>query len=113
VKVPYFIIDQLQTKVKPASFRVFLYLNRKANFNSKHDHFGMCWVNYKEISDVTGVSCDNMRTYIKELKDKGFIKHVQSTQKIGYSKFVNTNTFTICWMKNLEQLKQLELELPA
>ena len=105
-KIPYFIIDQLQQTVSPIAFRVFIYLNRKANFTEKHDHYGMCWVSYQEIHNITGISVDNMRRYLKELRDGGFIKHEQSTQYFG-RKHTTTNTFEVCWMKKLTQLKSL------
>jgi len=103
-KIPHFIIDQMQKTVSPAAFRVFIYLNRRANFSEKHDHYGMCWVSYKEINKSTDISVNNMRTYMKELKDKKFITLVQS-QRNSNTKFTTTNCFEIIWMKKLLRFK--------
>ena len=111
-KIPYFIIDQMQEKLSSSAFRVFIYLNRRADFTPTNDHYGMCWVNYKDIEEATTVKRSNMWKYVKELEAHNFITHKVVVQKDGDG-YKSTNIFTICWIKQLVSLKKFATKSEA
>jgi len=107
VKLPFFIIDNLMSKKKlsHSAFVIFLYLCRKANFNPSSNHFSCCWVNYKEICEVTGISVSNMRKYIVELEKKGMIKYT-FLRKHDESGFKTIHEFTVFHIKLLHDKRK-------
>lgn len=111
-KIPFFIIDQMQRKLSPVAFRIFVYLNRRANFDKGSDHYGMCWVNYSDIEKATGIKKSNMWKYMNELESNGVIRHNYETHYIDGT-FKTSHTFIIEWVKKLEEFKSLvEVKAP-
>jgi DNA-binding MarR family transcriptional regulator len=104
--MPFFIIDNLISKKKlsHSAFIIFLYLCRKANFNPSSNHFGRCWVSFKEICEVTGISVSNMRKYILELEKSGMIKCTFS-RKHDESGFNTVHEFNIKILNDKRRVK--------
>jgi hypothetical protein len=79
--IPDYLIDGHLMQLKPAAFKVFLYLNRLANYDTENKDYGKCTATYAKIAEKTGVSNKskesktNIRKYIKELKDCGLIDY--------------------------------------
>ena len=67
-RIPQSILDFCLKNLSNSAFKVFMYLNRKANFDPNSEHFGRCWPSREKISEATGVSKNNMSKYLIELE---------------------------------------------
>lgn len=111
-KLPHFIIDHYSSKsnMSHTSFVIFIYLCRKANYDATSNHYGRCWQTLEQISDVTGISVNNMRKYLNELQGKGLItwKFTRIKEKEGYK---TTHEFNILHYKYLNDIRSALIKL--
>lgn len=109
LRIPFFIIDNYLHKLSGSSLKIYIYLNRRANFEEGSNHYGRCWLNYGQISEATGVSSKTMRKYMKELEDLNLISHRFSTVYDHKAKTPKTiHQFTVKWYSQIAELKKLK-----
>ena len=66
-RIPHYILPRL-LKLKPTTVKVFLCINRKANFDPSNKDYGSCKLPFAEITKATGIKKYTIRKSIKELK---------------------------------------------
>ena len=102
-RVPHVILDvYLQYLSKPA-LKIFLFLNKKADFRQDSNNFGKCWARYDQINEATGVSINHIGEYLKELVEFGLIEWEQ-TKKSKKGKVKSINHFKVTWYKIFKDL---------
>ena len=102
-RIPHVILDVYLKGLSRSAFKVFLYLNKKADFREHSNNFGKCWATYGQINDATGVSINHMGKYLKELEEFGLITWKQTkTSKGGEVKTINH--FTVTWYTRFKRL---------
>jgi hypothetical protein len=96
--MPQYLIDQSVQILSPSAWKIFTFLNRRANFEVSNEKFGMCWFTFEQVEKATGVKASNMGKYIKELCQKKLItsEWFLSKRKEG---FKTVHTATITWFK--------------
>lgn len=100
-RIPQKIIDEFSSKTTHAGWKVFIFLCRRANFQPKHMHYGMCFCSYSDIAEHTGVSKRYMRNYLNQLEELGLIKFSQTIKKQN-GKITTFNVFQINYFKSKE-----------
>ena len=93
--MPRSIIDDHMNKLSPSAWKVFSYINSKANLVEWAR--GKCVVSYKEIEKVTGVKASHMYQYIKELLTLGLIEREMLFLRKELSKKGAFHLFKVCW----------------
>ena len=104
-QIPHWLIDHYLAVLSPTAFKVFMYLNRKANFDPHSNHYLRCWPSRAEIAKIAGVSKTNIDKQLKELEYYGLIKRssiIPIKKKDG--SFGSSVTITISWMKKWKEL---------
>ena len=105
-RLPHFLVDNYLPLLSSSAFKVFVYLNRRANFEEGHQHFGRCWLTFKELSEATGVSDSNMAKYLKELQRHSLVEY--SWSRVGSPEGVKTiHAYTITWLNALRKLRKV------
>lgn len=105
VKIPFFIIDNTMKNVSLSAFKIFIYICRRTNFNTKSNHFSRCWLTMSEISEATGVKVSNMRKYVLELINKGMINCTVFRRNYDTG-FKTIHEFTVHHIKILNDRRQ-------
>jgi hypothetical protein len=103
-RIPHFIIEKYVSQLSPSAFKIFMYLNRKANFERESRHYGRCWLTYETIEKATGVKASNMRKYMRELQDLKLIKCGFTHHKNADGTFSTVHDISVTWYKRLEEL---------
>ncbi len=103
-RIPHFIIDDHLMVLSRSAIKIFLFLNRRANFEIMSDHYGKCWLTYEQIEKATNVKASNMRKYIKELSDHNLIEWSWANHKSKDGEFKTSHEFTITHYKILNNL---------
>jgi len=93
--MPRSIIYDHMNKLSPSAWKVFSYINSKANLVEWAR--GKCVVSYKEIEEVTGVKASHMYQYIKELLTLGLIERKMLFLRKELSKKGAFHLFEVCW----------------
>ena len=104
-RIPHFIIDDWIKVISPSAWKVFTFLNRKANFEKGSNHYGRCWLTYEQIEEGTGVKKSNMRKYIIELKDYGLINYSWSKHG-GHEGVKTTHEYKITWLTKMQKMSE-------
>jgi hypothetical protein len=104
-KLPVFITDNYMSKNKlsHSAFVIFLYICRRANFRNNSKHFGRCWLTLEQISEVTGISVNNMRKYLNELKRLNMIDW-SYTRKKDEQGFTTIHEFKVTHLTRLKDM---------
>jgi hypothetical protein len=93
--MPRSIIYDHMHKLSPSAWKVFSYINSKANLVEWAR--GKCVVSYKEIEEVTGVKASHMYQYIKELLTLGLIERKMLFLRKELNKKGAFHLFEVCW----------------
>lgn len=109
-RIPHFIIDDHLMQLSPSAVKVFLYINRKANFDQDSKYFGKCWLTLQAIEKVTGVAFSNMRIYLKELAVLNLIEYIVHRSKNTKGEFETIHEFEITHYKIM---KELDIKIEA
>ena len=96
--MPRIIIDNSMIKLSPSAWKVFSYLNSKANLVEWAK--GKCVVSYKEVEEATGVKASHMYLYIRELVDVGLVKRRMLFLRKDQDKKGAFHLFEVCWYKD-------------
>ena len=96
--MPRSIIDDRMNELSPSAWKVFSYINSKANLVEWAR--GKCVVSYKEIEEVTGVKASHMYQYIKELLALGLIERKMLFLRKELRKKGAFHLFEVCWYNN-------------
>ena len=96
--MPRAIIDEYMNKLSPSAWKVYSYLNSKANLVEWAK--GKCVVSYKEIEEVTGVKASHMYVYVKELIDLELVERKMLFLRKDLSKKGAFHLFDVCWYKD-------------
>ena len=102
-RTPHVILDLYLERLSGSALKVFLYLNKIADFNQFSNNFGKCWATYDQINDATGVSVNHMKKYLRQLAELGLIEW-QQTRKSGEDGVVTINHFKVTWYKRFKDL---------
>jgi hypothetical protein len=102
--MPRAIVDNYLNKLSPSAWKVFSYLNSKANLVEWAS--GKCVVSYKEIEDVTGVKASHMYVYIRELVNLGLIERKMLFLRKEGNKKGAFHLFEVCWYKAQPEYSQ-------
>jgi hypothetical protein len=105
-RLPHWLVDKYLSKLPSAATKVFIFLNRTANFNKDSNHFGRCWHTYEQIAQATGLgkSTTTIGRHIEPLIKLGLIEHKQTKTKEG--KWKTQNQFTVTWLKRMKEIKK-------
>ena len=103
-RIPHFIIERYISKLSPSAFKIFMYLNRKVNFERESRHYGRCWLTYETIEKATGVKASNMSKYMRELRDLKLIKYSYTRHKSADGEFSTVHEISVTWYRRLEEL---------
>ena len=102
-KLLHFITDKYMKKCTGLEWKVFCYLNRRADWRPDSNNFGQCYPAYKTIAKEVGCSKAALEQYsIKNLEALGLIDHTP----VRRGKNVTTNNFTITWFKRIKELRK-------
>ena len=93
--MPRSIIDDHMNKLSPSAWKVFSYINSKANLVEWAR--GKCVISYKEIEEITGVKASHMYQYIKELLTLGLIEREMLFLRKDLPKKGAFHLFKVCW----------------
>lgn len=102
--MPRAIVDDYLKKLSPSAWKVFSYLNSKANLVEWA--IGKCVVSYKEIEDVTGVKASHMYAYIRELVTLGLIERKMLFLRKEQDRKGAFHLFEVCWYKGQQKTAQ-------
>jgi hypothetical protein len=102
--IPHFIVDKYLWKLSPSAAKIFVFLNKSAEFDPASRHFGRCWFRYEQIEEETGVAASNMAKYIDELEDANLIKH-KLLRFVKKNQIRTAHQFTVTWHKRMRLLR--------
>jgi hypothetical protein len=103
-KKPRWVIDKYSSELTPTEQKVLDYLESRASFKSGDD-FGWCHPSHEKIAEATGVSKENMGTYIRSLESKGLIKQEWKRFQKG-GKFVTHHAYCVIYFTRQKELEE-------
>jgi hypothetical protein len=104
-QIPHWLIDQYLPDLTGTETKIFLYLNRRANFDPNGNHFGRCYASYEDIAKNTGVSLTNLNKHLRTLEEQ---KLIERSKPIRFKKksggWGSSTTITVTWRKRMKTL---------
>jgi hypothetical protein len=103
-QIPHHIVDDLLWRLSGSEWKVFTFLNRRANWKPGNN-YGRCYLTYEQIHDATRVSVKHMREYMRELKKHGLITFSWKRTKTPNS-FTTIHHIFVTWRKRRDDLQR-------